>query len=61
MEYRLAFDMARCFPMQPDEWCKQCLRWNDLPNQTFGDYQPGFSAISSTDETCKFIPLKETK
>jgi hypothetical protein len=59
MTYRLPFDIARCFPIITDSFCRECLRWNALPNQTFGEWQPCFSAISSTDEACKFIPVKE--
>ena len=61
MEYSLPFDTSRCFPANPDEWCKQCLRWNALPNQTFGSWQSCFSTIDSKDEACKYIPINHDK
>lgn len=34
--YTLPWDCARCKPENPDAFCKRCLRWVDMPEQTFG-------------------------
>jgi|SanBayMetagenome_1026888.scaffolds.fasta_scaffold35960_2 hypothetical protein len=56
----LAYDYARCAPHQPDAWCKKCLRWHELPGQTWGPRTPvAIGRDNSTHEHCDFIEAKE--
>lgn len=40
--YTLPHDVARCRPDAPDDQCRSCLRWAEMPGQTFGEWQPVF-------------------
>lgn len=55
----LPFDVARCDPFYKDAYCRNCKRWSDHPNQTWGDRTPQSSVDSSSDEGCRYIPIKE--
>lgn len=55
----LPYDYARCKPTEPDSKCKNCLRWADLPQQTWGPRTAFFVANNSTDEHCSYTPIKE--
>jgi hypothetical protein len=58
----LPYDSHRCAPHQPDTWCKKCLRWHDLPGQTWGPRTPvAIGRNDSADERCSFIPIEEHK
>ncbi len=57
----LPYDSHRCHPEQPDSNCRQCLRWADLPGQTWGSRTTSTSRSNSTDEHCSYIPIKEEK
>lgn len=34
--YTLPYDCARCAPELPGKQCESCLRWDKMPNQTYG-------------------------
>lgn len=55
----LPYDYHRCKAAQPDSNCRNCLRWADLPGQTWGERTPQISRPNSADEGCTYIPLKE--
>lgn len=56
----LPFDNHRCAPETPDMNCRNCLRWADLPGQTYGERTPVVSGReSSISEDCTYIPAKE--
>lgn len=57
----LPYDSHRCHATQPDSNCRQCLRWADLPGQTWGPRTPSTSRSNSADENCSYIPIKEEK
>jgi hypothetical protein len=58
----LPYDRQRCAPHQPDAKCKACLRWHELPGQTWGPRTPVvLGRNDSTDERCDFIPIEEHK
>ena len=57
----LPYDHHRCRPEQPDSNCRQCLRWADLPAQTWGPRTPSTSRPNSTDESCAYIPIAQEK
>ena len=56
----LPFDVARCMPDTPDEHCKECSRWSNHPNQTWGPWTPIMSVENSQSENCKFIPYNQS-
>lgn len=57
----LDFDMSRCRPNRPDDTCRKCLRWADLPGQTWGGLTPvAFGWDDSTGEHCSHIPVEES-
>ena len=56
----LPFDAARCIPDTPDEHCKECSRWSNHPNQTWGPWTPIMSVENSQSENCKFIPYNQS-
>lgn len=53
----LPHDYHRCHATQPDSKCRQCLRWADLPDQTWGPRTPQISCPNSTDESCTYIQI----
>ena len=53
----LPFDYSRCEPEEPDQYCKNCKRWSDHPEQTFGEYQPFVTVKNSRSESCIYIPI----
>lgn len=53
----LPYDFCRCDAEQPDSHCKNCLRWADLPGQTWGDRTPMVEAKNSSDDVCDYIPI----
>ena len=55
----LPFDVARCMPDTPDEQCKECSRWYNHPNQTWGPWTPIMSVENSQSDDCKFIPYNQ--
>lgn len=57
MPYRLPLDSHRCEAVQPDSYCRQCLRWADLPLQTCGERTPFIARSNSQDEGCGYIPI----
>lgn len=58
--YRLPYDSHRCEPIKPDANCLQCLRWQDLPGQTFGPRTPvAIGRSDSRDEACTYTPVTQ--
>ena len=57
----LPYDSHRCQASAPDSNCKHCLRWSDLPGQTWGTRTPSVGRANSTDENCTYIPITEEK
>jgi hypothetical protein len=53
----LPFDCYRCIVKYPDERCRECLRWVDLPGQTFGPRTAQMSVLKPGDQGCDFIPI----
>ena len=56
--YRLPYDSHRCQPLQPDSYCRQCLRWTGLAGQTAGARTPFVTRSNSMDEGCSYIEEK---
>ena len=54
----LPLDVARCHPIHADLWCKQCRRYADHPDQTWGPRTPAWNCYGSEDNACAFIPIK---
>lgn len=57
----LPYDFYRCYPEKPDENCRKCLRWADLPGQTWGPRTGSVMNYNSTEEGCGYTPIKEEK
>lgn len=57
----LAFDMHRCQPSRACDKCQQCLRYADMPGQTWGDRTPIAFREGSSSEHCAFIPIEDKK
>ncbi len=58
----LPYDYHRCEPEAPDSNCQKCLRWVDLPGQTWGPRTGIMSGReNSTDKDCTRIPTEEQK
>ena len=58
----LPYDYHRCAPLHPDAHCRQCLRFDRLPGQTWGERTPCVSRSGSQDDSCTYIPMpKEIK
>lgn len=55
----LPFDFHRCEPLRPDAQCRQCLRFDRLPGQTWGPRTPVMSRSGSQDASCSYIPIKK--
>ena len=53
----LPLDYARCAPDEPDNYCKNCKRWAEHPEQTWGERTPCVNTIGSRDNACIFIPI----
>ena len=52
----LPWDCYRCKPAEPTEMCEQCLRWKELPGQTWGPRTPLAFVESHGATGCDFIP-----
>lgn len=59
----LPFDFARCRPYKPDNFCLNCKRYSDHPDQTYGPRTPVMGCYDSTDTSCLYIAImsKEDK
>jgi hypothetical protein len=53
----LPYDYSRCKPELVDTYCKNCKRWADHPDKTWGERTPFNTAESSNDERCSYIPI----
>lgn len=56
----LPFDVTRCSPLNVDAFCRNCKRWSNHPNQTWGERTPQSSVDGSHDDGCQYIQIKET-
>lgn len=55
----LPFDSHRCAPLRPDAHCRQCLRFDRLPGQTWGERTPvAVGRSGSQDNGCAYIPIR---
>jgi hypothetical protein len=57
----LPYDYARCGVKQPGEKCRNCLRWANLPEQTWGPRTPITLLLNSNSEHCDYYPIEENK
>ena len=48
----LPLDHARCKPVAPDDNCRNCKRWAELPGQTFGMHPHFVVTTNSRDRAC---------
>lgn len=55
----LPFDYARCKPVAPDDNCRKCKRWAELPGQTWGERTVVVVTQHSRDPACIHITLSE--
>ena len=53
----LPYDYSRCRPDIADHHCRNCQRWADHPDQTWGERTPQHQCGGSVDENCRFIPI----
>lgn len=53
----LPTDFARCKPQTPDVNCRNCRRWWEWPEQTFGELQTFVLTVNSRDEACIYVPI----
>ena len=51
----LPFDCHRCKPNIPGDKCHECLRWADLPGQTYGPRTAVVFVIGPGETGCSFI------
>lgn len=53
----LPYDYSRCLPTKPDNNCRNCLRWADMPGQTWGPRTPMvYGRVGGADPKCDRIP-----
>lgn len=53
----LPFDCCRCRPQEPDHNCRNCKRWADHPEQTWGPRTASVATTGSRDEACMYVPI----
>ena len=53
----LPFDYTRCRSQQPDNKCRNCRRWADHPEQTWGARQSLVVTNDSKDRACIYMPI----
>ena len=51
----LPYDCYRCRPNEPSAKCHECLRWADLPQQSWGPRTAVVFVIGPGDAGCVFI------
>jgi hypothetical protein len=51
----LPFDCQRCKPDNPSYRCEMCLRWVDLPGQTFGPRTAYVIVYGPGESGCRFV------
>jgi len=55
----LPFDVASCHPITIDLWCKNCARWTQHPDQTWGVNTTQIVVESSQDDECRYVRIDE--
>jgi hypothetical protein len=50
-------DYARCQPIEPDDKCRNCKRWSDHPEQTWGARRIYVVTKNSKDKACICVPV----
>ena len=55
----LPFDYHRCAPLHPYAHCRQCLRFDRMPGQTWGESTPCVSRAGSQDNGCTYVPAEK--
>ena len=54
----LLWDVARCDPEMPDNYCKNCKRWLAHPEQSMGPRTPIVTVETSRAEACMYIRIR---
>lgn len=57
----LPVDVTRCRPIAVDQWCRNCKRWADHPEQTHFNVTRVVNTTGSRDEACAYVPISLTK
>jgi len=57
MMRHLLFDVARCDPEVPDNFCRNCKRWLNHPEQVLGPRTPVVTVETSASEACVYAPI----
>lgn len=55
------FDFARCKPVKPDDTCKGCNRWAEMPGQTWPLNYVLYVTENSQDKHCIHLTINELK
>lgn len=55
----LPYDCARCKPLYPDDKCKTCERWAELPGQTFGERTALIAVVNSQSPECIHVDKEQ--
>lgn len=53
----LPLDVTRCRPASADNWCRNCKRWADHPEQVIGHVTSLVNATDSRDPACQYVPV----
>lgn len=55
----LPYDSHRCAPLHPDAHCRQCLRFDRMPGQTWSERTPvAIGRSDSQDNDCTYVPIR---
>ena len=58
-DWTLPLDVTRCKPVQPDSNCRNCKRWAEMPEQTWGENTTVIVCANSKDIACVHMALSE--
>jgi hypothetical protein len=53
----LLSDIVRCDPEFPDNYCRNCKRWLNHPEQVVGPRTSIVSVETSASEACMYMPI----
>lgn len=54
-------DVTRCRPIAVDQWCRNCKRWTDHPEQTHFNVTRTVNTVGSRDDACAYVPISLKK
>lgn len=57
----LPVDVTRCRPIAVDQWCRNCKRWTDHPEQTHFNVTRTVNTVGSRDDACAYVPISLKK